>query len=87
MNQNLPPPPVNPVTTSPVPTSEPLSPDEFNEIDTLLDELRSRYDETPQWEFCEGFMAALRTGAVGSAEMALPLRSFPPESRARGSRS
>ena len=59
MNQNLPPPPVNPVDTSPVPTSEPLNPDEFNEIDTILDELRSRYDETPQWEFCEGFMAAL----------------------------
>ena len=40
-------------------TSTPLTPDEFDEIDTLLDDLRSRYDETPQWEFCEGFMAAL----------------------------
>ena len=38
---------------------EPLSPDEFDEIDAILDELRTRYDETPQWEFCEGFMAAL----------------------------
>ena len=37
----------------------PLGADEFYEIDTILDELRSRYDETPQWEFCEGFMAAL----------------------------
>jgi uncharacterized protein len=37
----------------------PLSPDEFDEIDAILDELRSRDDETPQWEFCEGFMAAL----------------------------
>lgn len=37
----------------------PLGADEFNEIDNILDELRSRFDETPQWEFCEGFMAAL----------------------------
>jgi uncharacterized protein len=36
-----------------------LSPEEFDEIDTILDDLRTRFDETPQWEFCEGFMAAL----------------------------
>ena len=36
-----------------------LSPDEFDELDLILDDLRSRYDETPQWEFCEGFMVAL----------------------------
>lgn len=36
-----------------------VSPDEFDALDTLLDDLRTRYDETPQWEFCEGFMAAL----------------------------
>jgi uncharacterized protein len=36
-----------------------VSPDEFDEIDAILDELRTRYDETPQWEFCEGFMAAV----------------------------
>ena len=36
-----------------------VSPDEFDEIDNILDDLRTRYDETPQWEFCEGFMAAL----------------------------
>ena len=33
--------------------------EDFDELDNLLDELRSRYDETPQWEFCEGFMAAV----------------------------
>jgi uncharacterized protein len=37
----------------------PLSPEEFDEIDTILDDLRTRHDEIPQWEFCEGFMAAL----------------------------
>ena len=38
---------------------EPLSPEAFDEIDAILDDMRTRYDETPQWEFCEGFMAAL----------------------------
>jgi len=36
-----------------------LQPDDFGELDTILDDLRTRFDETPQWEFCEGFMAAL----------------------------
>ena len=36
-----------------------LAPEVFDRLDEILDELRSRYDETPQWEFCEGFMAAL----------------------------
>ena len=31
----------------------------FDELDAILDDLRTRYDETPQWEFCEGFMAAV----------------------------
>jgi uncharacterized protein len=39
-----------------------LSPETFDELDAILDELRTRYDETPQWEFCEGFMAALICG-------------------------
>ncbi len=38
---------------------EPLTPEEFDEVDAILDDLRTRYDETPHWEFCEGFMAAL----------------------------
>ncbi|MDO8449359.1 MAG: UPF0149 family protein [Rhodoferax sp.] len=59
MNQEIPPSPANAADAAPVLTPEPLSPDEFDEIDTILDELRTRYDETPQWEFCEGFMAAL----------------------------
>ncbi len=36
-----------------------LAVEDFDELDGILDELRTRYDETPQWEFCEGFMAAL----------------------------
>ncbi len=33
--------------------------DAFDELDAILDEMRTRYDETPQWEFCEGFLAAV----------------------------
>ena len=39
--------------------TEGVTPEQFDEIDAILDDLRTRYDETPQWEFCEGFMAAL----------------------------
>jgi uncharacterized protein len=39
-----------------------LSPDDFDTLDDILDELRTRNSETPQWEFCEGFMAALICG-------------------------
>ena len=47
-----------------------LPPETFDELDAILDELRTRYDETPQWEFCEGFMAALICGrrAIPAAE-------------------
>ena len=73
MNQDLPPSPVNPLDAASGLVPEPLSPDEFDEIDTLLDELRSRYDETPQWEFCEGFMAAL----ICCRRLILPSEYFP----------
>ena len=36
-----------------------VTPEMFDEIDTILDDLRTRFDETPQWEFCEGAIAAL----------------------------
>lgn len=36
-----------------------LGPDELEEIDNLLDDLRTRGEEIPQWEFCDGFMAAV----------------------------
>jgi uncharacterized protein len=37
----------------------PLETEDFDELEVILDDLRTRYDETPQWEFCEGFMAAV----------------------------
>ena len=40
-------------------TPTPLEVEAFDELDAILDEMRARYDETPQWEFCEGFMAAV----------------------------
>lgn len=39
-----------------------LQPDDFDTLDDILDDLRTRASETPQWEFCEGFMAALVCG-------------------------
>ena len=36
-----------------------MGPDDFDALDTVLDALREHDDETPQWEFCEGFLAAL----------------------------
>ena len=36
-----------------------LTATDFDALDDILDDLRTRHDETPQWEFCEGFLAAL----------------------------
>ena len=36
-----------------------LSNEQLEELDALLDELRTRGDEIPQWEFCDGFLTAL----------------------------
>lgn len=51
------------MTATPLPPATALpdavSPEMFDEIDAILDDLRTRNDETPQWEFCEGFLAAL----------------------------
>ncbi|WP_101049133.1 YecA/YgfB family protein [Macromonas nakdongensis] len=44
-------------TPTPAPTA--LTDTDFDAIDQILDDLRERLDEVPQWEFCEGFMAAL----------------------------
>ena len=44
---------------NPVAESGPMGPDDFDQFDSLLDDIRTRFDETPQWEFCDGFMAAL----------------------------
>ena len=40
-------------------TTAGLEAEDFDTLDNILDDLRERFDETPQWEFCEGFMAAL----------------------------
>ena len=36
-----------------------LSNDALDELDAMLDDIRSRNEETPQWEFCDGFLSAL----------------------------
>jgi uncharacterized protein len=50
-----------------------LSPEAFDELDDILDDLRERQDEVPQWEFCEGFMAAL----ICCRRVVLPSEYFP----------
>ncbi len=40
-------------------TAPALGPDMLDELDQLLDDLRTREDEVPQWEFCDGFLTAL----------------------------
>eukprot|EP01034_Spumella_vulgaris_P014246 gene14246-18186_t len=46
-------------THPPAPPPEPLTPEDFDAQDAVLDALREQDEEIPQWEFCEGFMAAL----------------------------
>jgi uncharacterized protein len=38
---------------------QPLSAEDFDAQDAELDAMRERDEEIPQWEFCEGFLAAL----------------------------
>lgn len=47
----------HPVTPSDL--DRPLQAEDFDTLDAILDDLRTRDDEVPQWEFCEGALAAL----------------------------
>lgn len=51
-----------------------LSHEDLEALDDILDDVRTRFDETPQWEFCDGFLTALvcTRRAVSPAEY-LPL--------------
>lgn len=73
-------------TSSPVPSAEPafLEAEDFDELDAILDDLRTRYDETPQWEFCEGFMAAVVCSRrpIAAAEYLPVLLAVPAEGEA-----
>jgi uncharacterized protein len=41
------------------PRPAPLAPEDYDVLDDILEDLRARNPNVPQWEFCEGFMAAL----------------------------
>ncbi|HZY17234.1 MAG TPA: UPF0149 family protein [Ramlibacter sp.] len=45
--------------TTDTPDPAPLGPDDFDALDAELDALREHDELTPDWEFCEGFLAAL----------------------------
>ena len=50
---------LTPANASPADSTVGLAPEELEELDNLLDDLRTRGEEIPQWEFCDGFMTAL----------------------------
>lgn len=53
-------PPASPASPTSSPDGDaPLGPEDFDALDQALDAMREHDDETPQWEFCEGFIAAL----------------------------
>jgi uncharacterized protein len=47
------------LTNTPVARPGPLTPEDFDALDAELDLLREDDEDTPEWEFCEGFLAAL----------------------------
>jgi len=47
------------MSTPAAPELQPLTADDFDAQDAELDLMREQSEEIPQWEFCEGFMAAL----------------------------
>ena len=47
------------MTESSTPPAPALGPDELDELDQMLDDLRTREDDVPQREFCDGFLTAL----------------------------
>jgi uncharacterized protein len=44
---------------TPPPQDDRLGPDDFDAQDSALDAMREHDENTPTWEFCEGFMTAL----------------------------
>jgi len=70
--------------STPAPEAAFLEAEDFDALDAILDDLRTRYDETPQWEFCEGFMAAVICSRrpIAAAEYLPVLLAVPAEGEA-----
>jgi uncharacterized protein len=47
------------LTNETAPGPGPLTPEDFDALDAELDLLREHDESVPEWEFCEGFLAAL----------------------------
>ena len=45
--------------TESLPVPAPMGDEDFDALETILDEMRARGQPAPDWEFCEGFIAAL----------------------------
>ncbi len=49
----------NPTPQPDAPTAVGLQSDDFDTLDAILDDLCSREEDVPQWEYCEGFLAGV----------------------------
>ncbi len=58
---------------TPADLNAPLTSDDFEALEDILDELRARGDDVPQWEFCEGAIAAL----LCTRRLIMPSEYFP----------
>jgi uncharacterized protein len=61
------------IPENPAELTTPLDHDDFDALDAILDDLRTRGEDVPQWEFCEGAMAAL----LCTRRLIMPSEYFP----------
>jgi uncharacterized protein len=63
------------MNTPPTPAdlNAPLTSDDFEALEDILDDLRTRGEDVPQWEFCEGAIAAL----LCTRRLIMPSEYFP----------
>lgn len=58
---------------TPADLNAPLTSDDFEALEDILDDLRTRGEDVPQWEFCEGAIAAL----LCTRRLIMPSEYFP----------
>lgn len=58
---------------TPAELNAPLTSDDFEALEDILDDLRARGEDVPQWEFCEGAIAAL----LCTRRLIMPSEYFP----------
>jgi uncharacterized protein len=61
------------IPATPADLNAPLTSDDFEALEDILDDLRTRGEDVPQWEFCEGAIAAL----LCTRRLIMPSEYFP----------